>query len=140
MTVRVAGFALRRGAEDGGNGSPPGGGSGNGSPPGGSASPVDKVLGSSSADSVPLPLMIVAALAILLLAAGAVGVANRHVQARRRFVMSSSRSRASSVPKRLGHGMTRRTRMSTSPRKATIAMNVTSSDLPMLQPLWWWNQ
>ena len=32
--------------------------------------------------------------------------------------MSSSRSRWSSVPKRLGHGMTRRTRMSVSPRKA----------------------
>ena len=50
---------------------------------GGPASPMAKVLGSSSADSVPVPLLIVAGLAILLLAAGAVGVANRHVQARR---------------------------------------------------------
>ncbi len=57
-----------------------GGGSNN---TGGPASPMSKVLGSSSADSVPLQLLIVAGLAILLLAAGAVGVANRHVQARR---------------------------------------------------------
>lgn len=68
-----------------GNSSPPGGsGPTDGSnPPGGSASPVEKVLGSSSADSVPLPLMILAGLAILLLAAGAVGIANRRLEARR---------------------------------------------------------
>lgn len=66
------------------------GGSGTGSGPsdgGGSSSgsPASVVLnaGPSSADSLPLPLLIIAGLAILLLAAGAVGVANRHVQARR---------------------------------------------------------
>ena len=64
----------------------------------------------------------------------------RQVQARRLFVMSSSRRRASSVPKRLGHGMTRRTRMSVSPRNTTIARNVTNSDLRTLQPSWWWSQ
>ena len=64
----------------------------------------------------------------------------RHVQARRRLTMSSSRSLASSVPKRLGHGMIRRTMMSTMPRKATTAKKVRSSDFPTPQLLWWWNQ
>jgi hypothetical protein len=68
------------GGTSGGGGGTSGGGSDN---TGGPASPMSKVLGSSSADSVPVPLLIVAGLAILLLAAGAVGVANRHVQARR---------------------------------------------------------
>jgi hypothetical protein len=67
----------------GGGGGSAGGGSGSDTTSGGSASPVDQVLGSSSADSVPLPLLIVAGLAILLLAAGAVGIANRHLAARR---------------------------------------------------------
>jgi hypothetical protein len=67
------------GNSNSGGGGPTSGGS-NGSPPG--ASPADTILGSSSADSVPLPLLIIAGLAILLLAAGAVGVANRHLQAR----------------------------------------------------------
>ena len=53
----------------------------------------------------------------------------RHVQARRRLTMSSSRSRASSVPKRLGHGMMRRTRRSTRPRKATTTKNVSEQRL-----------
>jgi hypothetical protein len=65
----------------GGGGGPtdPGGGSG---PP---QSPASAILnaGPSSADSLPLPLLLIAGVAILLLAAGAVGVANRHVQARR---------------------------------------------------------
>ena len=68
----------------------PGGGGGTGGGPtdsGGSdtGSPASVVLnaGPSSADSLPLPLLFIAGLAILLLAAGAVGVANRHVQARR---------------------------------------------------------
>lgn len=69
-------------SQPGGGGGPTAGG-GSDNTGGGSASPVDKVLGSSSADSVPLPLLIVAGLAILLLAAGAVGVANRHLAARR---------------------------------------------------------
>jgi hypothetical protein len=65
-------------------GSSAGGGSDGGSSGGGNAqSPASQVLGSSSADSVPLPLMILAALAVLLLAAGAVGVANRRLQTRR---------------------------------------------------------
>jgi hypothetical protein len=76
---KVAG--LGAGGSQGGGSGPTGGSSdGNGGTP---ASPLSKVLGSSSADTVPLPLIIVAGLAILLLAAGAVGIANRHVQARR---------------------------------------------------------
>ncbi len=70
---------------NGGSSSSSGGGtsSGGSDNTGGPTSPMVKVLGSSSADSVPVPLLIVAGLAILLLAAGAVGIANRHVQARR---------------------------------------------------------
>ena len=64
----------------------------------------------------------------------------RQVHARRRLVTSSSRRRASSVPKRLGQGMTRRTRMSTRPRNTITQSAVTTRDLPTLQPLWWWNQ
>ena len=67
------------GGSDNSSGGSPAGGSDN---TGGPASPMSQVLGSSSADSVPLPLLIVAGLAILLLAAGAVGVANRHLHAR----------------------------------------------------------
>ena len=77
----------------GGNSQDPGAGatgggptdSGGGPQGGGPQSPASAILnaGPSSADSLPLPLLFVAGLAILLLAAGAVGVANRHVHARR---------------------------------------------------------
>ena len=62
-----------------------GGGSGPGSGPGTNQSPVGTLLnaGTSSADSLPVPLIIVGGLALLLLAAGAVAVANRRLQARR---------------------------------------------------------
>ncbi len=71
-----------------GNSQGPGaGGTGGGptDPSGGPQSPASVILnaGPSSADSLPLPLLFVAGLAILLLAAGAVGVANRQLQARR---------------------------------------------------------
>jgi hypothetical protein len=79
---RTAGLGSGGSSSGTGGGGPTSGGS-DGTPPGGTASPLDKVLGSSSADSIPLPLMIIAGLAILLLAAGAVGIANRHLQARR---------------------------------------------------------
>jgi hypothetical protein len=62
-----------------------GGGAGPTDPGAGPQSPASVILnaGPSSADSLPLPLLFVAGLAILLLAAGAVGVANRQLQARR---------------------------------------------------------
>jgi len=76
------------GGSQNGNGTGNGGGGGAGpTDPGGGGpqSPASAILnaGPSSADGLPLPLLLVAGLAILLLAAGAVGVANRHVQARR---------------------------------------------------------
>ena len=64
----------------------------------------------------------------------------RQVQARRRLTMSSSRRRASSVPKRLGHGITLRTSEVDEAAEDTTTMKVTKSDLPTLQPSWWWNQ
>ena len=76
------------GGGNSGGGSSGSGGAGGGptdsgsSDPGGPASVILNA-GPSSADSLPLPLLFIAGLAILLLAAGAVGVANRHVQARR---------------------------------------------------------
>jgi hypothetical protein len=60
-----------------------GGSSGNNN--GDSDSPLGEFLnwGPSAADDVPLPLLIVAFLALLLMAAGAAGLVNRHLQARR---------------------------------------------------------
>jgi len=75
------------GSSDGGGGtsatSNTGGGSSS-SGTGGGASPLGTVLnaGSGSSDSMPLPILILGALAILLIAGGAVGVANRHLHAR----------------------------------------------------------
>ncbi len=71
-----------------GNSQDPGAGGTAGGPTdsgGGPQSPASAILnaGPSSADSLPLPLLFVAGLAILLLAAGAVGIANRQLQARR---------------------------------------------------------
>src|SRR5262249_10532826 len=67
------------GNSDGGSGAGGGPNASGGSDTGGPASAVLNA-GPSSADSLPLPLLFIAGLAILLLAAGAVGVANRHVQ------------------------------------------------------------
>jgi hypothetical protein len=49
-------------------------------------------------------------------------------QARRRLTTSSSFSRFSSVPNRLGHGMKRRTPISTRPRVAMTMPNVAAID------------
>ena len=70
------------GISGGGGGSSTGGGSGGG---GGSASssPIDHVFNPSSAQSVPLPLIILAALAVLLLLAGAGTWFAKRMQARR---------------------------------------------------------
>ncbi len=58
-----------------------GGGSGNSG--GGSAQGVLDKIGPDSADGLPLPLLIVAGLALLLLAAGSAGLITRRVQARK---------------------------------------------------------
>jgi hypothetical protein len=73
-------------------GSGPGGGSGS-NPPGSSSTPSShpdplltkaiKRLGPSNADSIPLPLVVLGALALLLLAAGAAGMVARKLQERR---------------------------------------------------------
>jgi hypothetical protein len=66
---------------DGGSNDPGGAGSGGGSDGG----PVGEVLGfgTDSSDSIPLPLIILGALAGLLMAAGAAGLAARKLQGRR---------------------------------------------------------
>ena len=65
----------------------------------------------------------------------------RQNHARRRLTTSSSRSRASSVPNRLGHGMTRRRirgrRGRGTPRRSTIVARI---DQPTPQPWCLWNQ
>ena len=73
------------GVGGGGGGSSTGGSSGGGTGGGGSASssPIDHVFNPSSAQSVPLPLIILAALAVLLLLAGAGTWFAKRVQARR---------------------------------------------------------
>ena len=52
---------------------------------GGGDSPLGSILnsGPSAADGVPLPLLIIAFLALLLMGAGAAGLVNRRLQARR---------------------------------------------------------
>src|SRR6185437_11800676 len=60
----------------------------------------------------------------------AVRYQKRHVQARRRLTTSSSRSRVSSVPKRLGQGMSRRMTRSTSPRKPITTPKVAAIEAP----------
>jgi hypothetical protein len=65
----------------GGGGSSTGGGSGGGGSA--SSSPVDHVFNPSSAQSVPLPLIILAALAVLLLLAGAGTWFAKRMQSRR---------------------------------------------------------
>jgi hypothetical protein len=62
-----------------------GGGGNTGGGESGAAGPIGDVLnaGSTTTDGMPLPLLILGGVAILLLAAGAVGVTSRHVQARR---------------------------------------------------------
>jgi hypothetical protein len=49
-------------------------------------------------------------------------------------MMSSSLSRASSVPNRLGQGINRRTNRSTKPRKPTTVPNVAAAETKTLQP------
>ncbi len=65
----------------GGGGTPPAGGGGGGG--GGSQSPVSSIFHPSSAQSIPLPLIVLAALALLLLLAGAGTWLARRLQARR---------------------------------------------------------
>ena len=67
----------------GGGGSSTGGGSGSSGGGSASSSPIDHVFNPSSAQSVPLPLIILAALAVLLLLAGAGTWFAKRVQARR---------------------------------------------------------
>jgi uncharacterized membrane protein YgcG len=67
----------------GGGGSSTGGGSGGSGGGSASSSPIDHVFNPSSAQSVPLPLIILAALAVLLLLAGAGTWFAKRVQARR---------------------------------------------------------
>ena len=64
----------------------------------------------------------------------------RQYQARRRLMMSSSRNCWLSAPKRLGHGISRRKRRSTKPRKAITIPRVATSDQSVLQPLYWCSQ
>lgn len=62
------------------------GGPGIGGPPDPDGGPVNQAidnLGPSSADSIPIPLLVLAGLAVLLLAAGSVGYVSRRLQARR---------------------------------------------------------
>jgi hypothetical protein len=70
--------------------------------------------------------------------------ANRAVRpqnhARRRASRSSSFSRRSSTPKRLGHGISRRVPTSTSPRKAATAPTVPASAQYHAQPTSRWSQ
>ena len=70
--------------------------------------------------------------------------ASRHFlcqyQARRRPMMSSSRSCWLSAPKRLGQGIMRRKRRSAKPRKTITTPSVASSDQYHAQPLCWLNQ
>jgi hypothetical protein len=66
------------GGSGGGSGSSGGGSSG-----GGSAQGVLDKIGPDSADGLPLPLLIVAGLALLLLAAGSAGLIARRLQARK---------------------------------------------------------
>jgi len=63
----------------------------------------------------------------------------RQNHTRLRATTSSSRS-ASSAPKRLGHGMKRRSTTSTRPRNAITSRNVPSSDQPTLHPCTWCSQ
>ena len=71
------------GISGGGGGSSTGGGSGSSGGGSASSSPIDHVFNPSSAQSVPLPLIILAALAVLLLLAGAGTWFAKRVQARR---------------------------------------------------------
>src|SRR5919197_3092320 len=59
---------------------------------------------------------------------------------RRRATTSSSFSCRSSIPKRLGHGMSRRTPRSTSPRKARTRPAAPRTDQYHDQPTCRWNQ
>ncbi len=83
------------GGSGGGGGTGPGGGSGGGTgttkgPNEGGGTTTDGFLnaatdklGSDQADSVPIPLLVLAGLALLLVAAGAAGLVARRVQSRR---------------------------------------------------------
>jgi len=64
----------------------------------------------------------------------------RQYQARRRPMMSSSRSCWLSAPKRLGQGIKRRKSRSAKPRKTMTTPSVASSDQYHAQPLCWLNQ
>ena len=58
-------------------------GPGGGDAPGGILSRVFEALGPSNAESVPLPLLVLAAIALLLLAAAAASLVAKRIQARR---------------------------------------------------------
>lgn len=77
-------------SSSGGNSSPPSSGGGGGTPPssgggggGGSQSPVSSIFHPSNAQSIPLPLIVLAGLAALLLLAGAGTWLAKRLQARR---------------------------------------------------------
>jgi hypothetical protein len=84
-TTEAAGQATTEAAGGGPIATDPGSGSGggSGSSGGGSAQGVLDKIGPDSADGLPLPLLIVAGLAILLLAAGSAGLIARRFQARK---------------------------------------------------------
>ena len=67
----------------GGGGTPPKSGGGGGGGGGGSQSPVSSIFHPSSAQSIPLPLIVLGALAVLLLLAGAGTWLAKRLQARR---------------------------------------------------------
>jgi hypothetical protein len=73
------------GGSGGGSGSGGGatGGSGNQGDPGGFLNQAVGKLGSNQADTVPVPLLVLAGLAVLLVAAGGAGLLARRYQARR---------------------------------------------------------
>ena len=58
----------------------------------------------------------------------------RQYQTRRRLMTSSSRSSGPSWPKRVGHGIQRRTSTSTKPRKTITTTSVASSAQYQAQP------
>jgi len=73
------------GGPTGGSGGPDGGGPGGGDAPGetGPDSEAIPPIDPSSSDSIPLPLLVLAGLALLLVAAGSLGYVVRRLQARR---------------------------------------------------------
>jgi hypothetical protein len=71
------------GSDDGGDGTSGGGNSGNGSGNDGLFTRLARALGPDTADSIPIPLLVLGGLALLLMAAAAVSFITRRMQAKR---------------------------------------------------------